>query len=287
MFLWLILTQIYNYFSENTIDATIYHKCHVMIRKFDTKEYGGGLGAFGAVDVEGDIIKLPFWGINMIYTSKNCIPFLYRKGRTGKDFVFLGKRGSSHADALWENRKELNFWGFSLIHGDYLCGRIWCVNSLAEDAPLGLITVWDENCKAGYVADAETMRVVSEKFKENSINISDFEIITQNRNENDPAVYSVPLSDYIRLRLSGTNELARAYESQERKRRSGGGMRPDLMQFANPWVSPELGRKLTTTWGDGKVINKPVLNENEFVEMVKAMVVESIRLIIRDNNKKQ
>jgi len=258
----------------------------VMIRKFDTDEYDNGFVLFGSVKVEGDILKLPFWGVDMIYTNRNCIPFLYCEGKTGKDFVFLGKKGGSHADALWDNRKEINFWGFSLLNKDYLCGRIWIIKSKKKGAPAGLITVWDQYCKAGYTVNPKTIGAVLGKFKKSGINIDNFEIITQKKDENDPAVYSIPVSDYIRLRLTDTSEIPAAYESEKRKVHNG-GIRPDLMQFANPWVSPELGRKLTTTWGDGKVINKPVLNENEFVEMVKAMVVESIRLLTRKNNKIQ
>ena len=225
----------------------------------------------------------------MIYKSKNCIPFLYCKGRTGKDFVFLGKRGSTHAEALWENRKKLNFWGFSLIYGDYLCGRIWCVNSLVKDAPLGLITVWEESCKAGYVADAETMRAVWEKFKKSGINIDNFEIISQKKDENDPAVYSIPVSDYIRLRLSSTNDIEAAYEVQQRKRKhSTSGINPELAQFRNSaGISPSLAKYLTTMTSDGRIRNKAVISESNFKKLVKKMVKEAITRIIGENNKKQ
>lgn len=246
-----------------------------MIRKYTPKKSE-------SVNVMCDYLKLPFWNIEISYMDKNCIPFIYGITEKGVDFVMLGKNGGRHDDTICNNIKKLVSYGLSINRSDYLCGRIWFIHSADEEIPFGLITLWDNEAPKGY-SDGKHIQIIKNLLMDKKINVSEFEIITQTKNINDLSVYTIPIEDYIRLRLNKTKDIPLAYEMQQKKRQSGSSHKRewDAFDYKNQGLG-SLGYHLTAYMDENKSnktknkMNKKIIDENKLSQIVYECAMEYI-----------
>lgn len=234
------------------------------------------------VSVEGDYLMLPFWRVETIFTSKRCLPFIYGITESGKKFVLVGERGGTHNGIISDNREHLHSLGLSLNRNDYLCGRIWYLNSLSREVPDGLITLWDNECPDGY-SNGPQMAIIKELLNGKKINVSGFEIITMDKDGDDYNVYTIPIEEYIKERISNTNEIPDAYKRQEKRhKRSHGYMKHwDEFDYKNQGVG-SLGYHLTAYMDENNCKKKQnkmkkILDEEKLTALVYECAMEYIK----------
>lgn len=246
-----------------------------MIRKYTPKKYE-------SVNVMCDYLKLPFWNIEISYMDKNSIPFIYGITEKGVDFVMLGNNGGRHDDTICKNIKKLVSYGLSINRSDYLCGRIWFIHSADEEIPFGLITLWDNEAPKGY-SDGKHIQIIKDLLMDKKINVSEFEIITQTKKINDLSVYTIPIEDYIRLRLNKTKDIPLAYEMQQKKRQRGSSYKRewDAFDYKDQGVG-SLGYHLTAYMDENKnkknkyKMSKKLINESKLAQLVYECTMEYI-----------
>ena len=237
-----------------------------MIERFYSGDYPG---KFCAVC---DELDLPFWKISCFFQSKNARPFVYYVDGYGNKRVAVGGKGDTHND-IFGDMIDLGVKRY-----DTLCGRIWNLKKK-------ILTVWDDSSIR--FLNSSTFSNMADLLSEEGFEILNANLIFEVNDDNTLKswtysndgfsfyIYSIPVEEFIRLKVSSFDEVVKLYEMQERKRSSASAS----LSHSLSWHSPKVNHFRYQSDENKSMENKNILNEGVLADNLP----EDIKMSLLNN----
>lgn len=222
-----------------------------------------------------DEMELPFYGISAWYEQKYATPFVFYHDAKDRPMIEIGLHGDTHSDILAQLHDNVP-------RGSTLCGRLWDFKTQR------LVTIWEDDSPREFLT-AQSFKTMCNLLYNSGLDLYNAKLIFEaNEDESirgwfpkgqkdDYYIYVIPIQDYISKNMSSLEDVVKAYEIEERKKRKSASMpkgKYDAYDYKNMGVG-SLGYHLLAYMDEDKnMINEGIL-ANELPEDIKASILNN------------